>query len=126
MRISDWSSDVCSSDLSSRKLFAHRRALRFVDDCAVIRLFYQLRKGRKKVVAPCGLFDKHIPQIGLVSLTFQIAESAKAVQGAGDHGLGNIKPGRQAGDRSEERRVGKECVSKCRSRWWPIHEKKKQ
>src|SRR3546814_12448463 len=27
--------------------------------------------------------------------------------------------------RSEERRVGKECVSTCRSRWWPYHEKKK-
>src|SRR3546814_14645663 len=26
--------------------------------------------------------------------------------------------------RSEERRVGKECVSKCRARWWPAHEKK--
>src|SRR3546814_13925780 len=25
------------------------------------------------------------------------------------------------GARSEERRVGKECVSKCRSRWWPYH-----
>src|SRR3546814_16097478 len=25
------------------------------------------------------------------------------------------------GDRSEERRVGKECVSTCRSRWWPYH-----
>src|SRR3546814_3576181 len=23
--------------------------------------------------------------------------------------------------RSEERRVGKECVSTCRSRWWPDH-----
>src|SRR3546814_16443529 len=27
--------------------------------------------------------------------------------------------------RSEERRVGKECVSPCRSRWSPYHEKKK-
>src|SRR3546814_15505219 len=27
--------------------------------------------------------------------------------------------------RSEERRVGKECVSTCRSRWWPYHKKKK-
>src|SRR3546814_12376052 len=27
--------------------------------------------------------------------------------------------------RSEERRVGKECVSTCRSRWSPLHEKKK-
>src|SRR3546814_9775598 len=26
--------------------------------------------------------------------------------------------------RSEERRVGKECVSKCRSRWSPDHQKK--
>src|SRR3546814_12168871 len=29
------------------------------------------------------------------------------------------------GQRSEERRVGKECVSTCRSRWSPYHEKKK-
>src|SRR3546814_12326461 len=28
-------------------------------------------------------------------------------------------------DRSEERRVGKECVSTCRSRWWPYHYNKK-
>src|SRR3546814_20754468 len=28
------------------------------------------------------------------------------------------------GPRSEERRVGKECVSECRSRWSPYHEKK--
>src|SRR3546814_11126311 len=31
----------------------------------------------------------------------------------------------QYGDRSEESRVGKECVSTCRSRWSPYHEKKK-
>src|SRR3546814_11257852 len=30
------------------------------------------------------------------------------------------------GDRSEERRVGKECVSTCRSRWSPYHYKKTQ
>src|SRR3546814_12071594 len=29
-------------------------------------------------------------------------------------------------DRSEERRVGKECVSTCRSRWSPSHYKKKE
>src|SRR6184192_1791819 len=28
-------------------------------------------------------------------------------------------------ERSEERRVGKECQSTCRSRWWPVHLKKK-
>src|SRR3546814_13168958 len=38
------------------------------------------------------------------------------------------KPGRRVGSfgvtfhfRSEERRVGKECVSTCRFRWWPLH-----
>src|SRR3546814_1323764 len=30
-------------------------------------------------------------------------------------------PRRLAGGRSEERRVGKECVSTCRSRWSPYH-----
>src|SRR3546814_12338568 len=33
--------------------------------------------------------------------------------------------GISASDRSEERRVGKECVSTCRSRWSPYHLKKK-
>src|SRR3546814_18695505 len=33
---------------------------------------------------------------------------------------------RQIADRSEERRVGKECVSTCRSRWSPDHYKKKK
>src|SRR3546814_15347726 len=32
----------------------------------------------------------------------------------------------EAVERSEERRVGKECVSTCRSRWAPDHEKKQQ
>src|SRR3546814_16050347 len=30
-------------------------------------------------------------------------------------------PGLRATERSEERRVGKECVSTCRSRWSPYH-----
>src|SRR3546814_14486944 len=37
-----------------------------------------------------------------------------------------VLPPEEAGDvtRSEERRVGKECVSKCKSRWSPYHKKK--
>src|SRR3546814_4639291 len=31
------------------------------------------------------------------------------------------RPAHAAEERSEERRVGKECVSTCRSRWWPYH-----
>src|SRR6056297_3682538 len=36
----------------------------------------------------------------------------------------SLTPG--GGAISEERRVGKECVSTCRSRWWPYHQKKKK
>src|SRR3546814_12537734 len=39
-------------------------------------------------------------------------------------GRRNPVPPTQA--RSEERRVGKECVSTCRSRWSPYHSKKKK
>src|SRR3546814_20907508 len=39
---------------------------------------------------------------------------------------GPIQPVRRLRTRSEERRVGKECVSTCRSRWSPYHYKKKE
>src|SRR3546814_9814271 len=75
MRISDWSSDVCSSDL----IFAGGGLAETVD-------------------------HGHVP-----------AQRA-AQQGKLRHGAGF---GLQL--RSEERRVGKECVSTCRSRWSPYH-----
>src|SRR3546814_1627851 len=39
----------------------------------------------------------------------------------GGHALGKTIEVESSGDivRSEERRVGKECVSRCRYRWWP-------
>src|SRR3546814_3362448 len=71
MRISDWSSDVCSSDLAGRHVCGQRRP-----------------RGGDSVVHVGEL--AHLPAIA---------------------------PQR----RSEERRVGKECVSTCRSRWSPYH-----
>src|SRR3546814_14074055 len=41
------------------------------------------------------------------------------VRNSADHGVEDIV--RRKAARSEERRVGKTCVSKCRSRWWPYH-----
>src|SRR3546814_8837988 len=79
MRISDWSSDVCSSDLLSL-LLSH---LSFPD----------------------------LPARALESDWVE-----ESVAGAWTAPL----------LRSEERRVGKECVSTCRSRWSPYHSKKKQ
>src|SRR3546814_3886543 len=72
MRISDWSSDVCSSDLGVQ------HPVRFAE-----------RGG-----------DQH--------------DRSGDARGAGDRFGGHHQ-------RSEERRVGKECVSTCRSRWSPYH-----
>src|SRR3546814_8359833 len=91
MRISDWSSDVCSSDLLRADHHClHRSA---PDDPAA-----QPLKDRTAVAA--------IVRIGI--------------------GAAQILPRKRMIGRSEERSVGKECVSTCRSRWTPYHYKKQQ
>src|SRR3546814_16007216 len=53
---------------------------------------------------------------------------ALALQGRSRSPGSQLKPLPQGcpAARSEERRVGKECVSTCRSRWSPYHSKKKK
>src|SRR3546814_8087929 len=97
MRISDWSSDVCSSDL----VHGVQRLAQAIPDC-----------GQEPALALGG-------RAGLRGLLHHLA-------GAGTHALvravvGFVHPPPQRRDRSEERRVGKECVSTCRSRWSPYH-----
>src|SRR3546814_16629549 len=89
MRISDWSSDVCSSDLQPE-----RRALR-VD--AVHRIF------------AAGNFHRFARGGAAVG-----ADRCKRAVDIVDADI----------IRSEERRVGQECVSTCRSRLSPDHYKK--
>src|SRR3546814_12095799 len=79
MRISDWSSDVCSSDL--HLVYGNNRKLPF------------------------------------------------AVEDSVDHPVSMYAATKKANElmahtRSEERSVGKECVSTCRYRWSPYHYKK--
>src|SRR3546814_11909067 len=92
MRISDWSSDVCSSDLFNachgRSSSSNVETGQFLASC-LQQIIVQLpttstKNGRAKSTTKCF---------------------------AGSN-------------RSEERRVGKECVSTCRSRWSPYHYKK--
>src|SRR3546814_17468112 len=89
MRISDWSSDVCSSDLAKSSRLTGSTAT--LASCADERLD---QDGAKQVSE-------------LVRRDFQIPQAGDGTE-----------------DRSEERRVGKECVSTCRSRWSPYHYKK--
>src|SRR3546814_4013612 len=89
MRISDWSSDVCSSDLIAASA---RRA----DDIV----------GRIR-----GMAAKQPPELVALNLNEVVQESLLFVRHEVD----------TRAIRSEERRVGKECVSTCRSRWSPEH-----
>src|SRR3546814_13772039 len=102
MRISDWSSDVCSSDLVCP--IASPASMPVVTKAVV-----DSRQRRHKLV---NLRVSPTPQI----LTKVLAMSdALTYRAAGvDIDAGNAL-------RSEERRVGKECVSTCRSRWSPYH-----
>src|SRR3546814_5753009 len=85
MRISDWSSDVCSSDLVDREAATAQASRRSRPTSPV-----------RPPQRPHGNRRRH----------------------NGSRAAG-FCPRRQK--RSEERRVGKECVSTCRSRWSPYH-----
>src|SRR3546814_15328809 len=101
MRISDWSSDVCSSDLAGMAYATSKAAL-----AALTREMaweFGPYNVRVNAIAP-GEIDTSILSPG----TDEIVRRDIPM-----HRLG--KP------RSEERRVGKECVSTCRSRWSPYH-----
>src|SRR3546814_11575700 len=120
MRISDWSSDVCSSDLIGRK----RAGTGAGDDVDVVRVDQPgagITVGRAGVDADAaqvdaaagGLDETAIAAAGAAAGT-QVAEDAGAV-GAEQLDAAAIAV------RSAERRVGQECVSTCRSRWSPYH-----
>src|SRR3546814_3994285 len=98
MRISDWSSDVCSSDLWS----CHRRRA--------------AAPQAPEEVRPVQAEALPVPEEALPARE----EVRRAPAAAARLLLRAVRP-RPVHLRSEERRVGKECVSTCRSRWSPYH-----
>src|SRR3546814_10502900 len=80
MRISDWSSDVCSSDLLAKSWGCDKRMI------------------AQRVAVAVAVEDPHAVARIIIIVVPAAAEA-----------------------RSEERRVGKECVSTCRSRWSAYH-----
>src|SRR3546814_12820661 len=105
MRISDWSSDVCSSDLYRERIAAWPRIIKRY---AVIPMQISVPCHRQAVR---NSLDLTANQPAFIRM------NAKA-RGflLSDQILRHYKVGR-----SEERRVGKECVNTCRSRWSPYH-----
>src|SRR3546814_15845181 len=74
-----------------------------------------------KIIFVAMPFRRHSPDLGSVQRRFQILSAISAlVVGICLYIVADvIRPAHV--ERSEERRVGKECVSTCRSRWSPYH-----
>src|SRR3546814_11884840 len=104
MRISDWSSDVCSSDLDQAapaiRVRLHKQAT-FRKPAKFDRRESEISRKRRNLLA------------GSVIVARQEHDPLAAMDGRilVEDGSGQVV------ERSEERRVGQECVSTCRS-WW--------
>src|SRR3546814_13158375 len=114
MRISDWSSDVCSSDLG-------RCEHRFQFQTPGLGIEILINRRAVSDLRHLVVFIV-IVESGQIERQFVIKQ---AVLHSYFEGIDELwLEGRPIFDRSEERRVGKECVSTCRSRWAPYHYKK--
>src|SRR3546814_14437966 len=131
MRISDWSSDVCSSDLRPRDLYAKRRD-RLIGRSArarSVRREYSQSRTRSshlhEMTGARGLrrYADTARESGIHRRHGTSAAVLTPTRGPLTHSFDspNSSRLRQAGlnKRSEERRVGKEWVRKCRSWWSP-------
>src|SRR3546814_17306331 len=120
MRISDWSSDVCSSDLVEALHPGDARG-----------------RGERLPLPPLrphqGLVEEGLPadrgrRVGAQPQPGELLRRRRAgrLHSGQPHPRHQLLSGPDAPGRSEERRVGNACVSTCRSRWSPYHLKKKQ
>src|SRR3546814_19057338 len=123
MRISDWSSDVCSSDLAlgyQRFWVAEHHNMPAVTTAATSVVIGHIAAGTRTIRVGAGgiMLPNHAPYV----IAEQFGPLETLFPGRIDLGLGRAPgPDQVTLRRSEERRVGKECVSTCRSRWSPIH-----
>src|SRR3546814_13770288 len=107
MRISDWSSDVCASDLGVFGVLAGLEVIRTLNDNGI------------ETAAPVEV-AVWTNEEGSRFAPAMIASGVFA--GVFDLDYGHSRKdvdGRSIGERSEERRVGNECVRTWRSRWSP-------
>src|SRR3546814_3247727 len=104
MRISVWSSDVCSSDLDR-------------GDDAHAKLSDKRRGGGGGHVGKLLGLAQHAMRL----FDDRIVEPGEAHDAAGAFDERLAEQRLELADSSEERRGGKECVSTCRSRWSPYH-----
>src|SRR3546814_20329874 len=103
MRISDWSSDVCSSDLVLTRHVGPLRGESVVEFEPFFKPAFGI--GQDRLGGAFGLAHAAIDALAGIDHqhVFAFVETIDRAQ------------------RSEKRRVGKECVSRCSSRWLPYH-----
>src|SRR3546814_18025296 len=102
MRISDWSSDVCSSDLSRITIVTSGTPM----------VIEQIKAQLGRLVP---VYDVHDLTLEGPHVSREMA--LVKISNTGDPRIESLR----IADRSEERRVGQECVSTGRYRWSPIH-----
>src|SRR3546814_16317935 len=118
MRISDWSSDVCSSDLALQKRGVDLKSGFWSSDAATVFAppsSLLTRKDRQDAGDERKEFGHVVAQEGLGRLDRHFALVGDHAGRELDIGLGRV----HLGWSSDERRVGKECVSTVRYRGSP-------
>src|SRR3546814_20306036 len=112
MRISDWSSDVCSSDLADSTI-----PVANTEPALDLTTLFNGFKPLFTALDPDQVneLSMNLVQVlqGEGGTVASLLENTASLTGT--------MAGRDDLIRSEERRVGKACVSTCRSRWSPYH-----
>src|SRR3546814_13446929 len=118
MRISDWSSDVCSSDLwlvENGIRTGDRVGVFSTNHSSTVMLFLALARIG-------GIMVPVNPEFGVPEASYVLNNAqVRGVVCSPEAYSRTVQACATLGSRSEERRVGKECVSTCRSRWSPYH-----
>src|SRR3546814_19354383 len=104
MRISDWSSDVCSSDLGEG---AHERIVHDLERQRRERRGIRRRALVRRLAVELDALDRR-----------HVERARQIIDDRVEQRLNPLV-------RSEERRAGKECVRTCSSRWSTYHKKNK-
>src|SRR3546814_11034334 len=122
MRISDWSSDVCSSDLVLNISSIHARLTK--PNFIAYATSKAALSGMTRAMAVELGARVRVNAIEPVAIDTPMLRAGFEGNDAGYEQLRIFHPVKAIGSRSEERRVWNEWVSTCRSGWSPYNEKK--
>src|SRR3546814_13640600 len=127
MRISDWSSDVCSSDLEQpardRRLAGTGGRRQHQHEAAALDIGFHHRRYSMFCTCSrsCSIEDLRSRPMRVSSTSTDLEHSVLASRLNSWQRKSSLRPTAPPWSSSEARRVGKECVSTCRALWSPYH-----